>query len=1346
MSENSTALGPRHDSDTGRGHSGYNGDMPRIQSGYSVPVDAGESRGEPFRGVRPFDRESAEVFAGRKPEIASLMDLVGRADFRAGVLVGDAGVGKTSLLCAGLIPRLERVGTLPVYVDGAAGVIQALRQALFRASASPPRSDEETVAYAVRLTERWPEGVLLMFDDVDEQLQGEAADDFAAALKELLHAGRGQLKVLFAVDSSAFYRLSELEQRVEAAIPPACRMRLDPLDEQRAADAIEEGVLASGIYFEKGMSRTIAMDLTRDGPVSPLDLQLTVTAAIERRVLSARRYARSGGAAVLRARWLRDRLRQAGPTAGLVVLSELADRRQSGAGWCSPEDLAAASGIEARRLKPVLDRLTRDHLLAARDEPAGLRLAQQALVPLLRGLDGTLRARRLRARLTLQNRLHAGGLLRPMELLRARHAQGATPQERRLLSRSRWANLGALVLLLGLVVGLGAWVHLRAGSGYHLGLGGSPGAPDRTLVVRRGLPAYDRWTPLPHRPAVGAVLVDTGLPADALGPRAAARLGGLTGELTDRHGRWPRWFAQMLDLLKPTERGQLLLLLGRPQAAWKLLARTATTPAALRRILGVIGVVGRAEAEERALLARAVASRDGALRRLATRSALAVAARKAGAYPDLLRRLARDPDPAVQLTLLQHVQPLGARRALGLARHALGRPNPALRRLAVSLADWGADQAPREASAVLAGSAHDLASRPAARARLTLERLLRTHPTAAAAGITAALAATPSPAARRQLLSWLVMVPPKKLPAPLVPMLLTLAAGTDRAVARTALKLALGRAPAARLVPVLHRLAAAVGPAGAPQRVLAADGFRALLKRGAKVDLPQLQRLAQDPAEDVRVAATRAYGAAPASELLAVMKLGGDRAARVRAEAVEAMATLGNPQPYRILKTLEAMTQGGGARLRAALATAASHLVRSDRYWSIAKNYVIAASRSGSPTVRRAATLALGRLAGLRTDEVLEALGKLTRDADPAVRLALVKTLRRVGRHNALKAGLMLVKLVRDTDARVVRAALRAMTALVKEPLVHRTAALALSVALPGNDAVCLAALGLLGRLPTRALPRELDASLARAFGAARSEDLRRALLAEAGRVAAAETIRRASQSPEPTLRAEALRMAARAGGAKAAQVVLAALKDADPAVRHAALGAASRLLDRQSRALVPALLDVATDPHDALRLEALAALGAARDQTARVRRVLAAATRSPRVAVRQTAAQALSRSARQGGLLDRLLRDPALEVRRAAVLAQAQRWARARRAADLARTLAESPKNRQHRLAAALALHLLRRPGNAQATAAAAALGVAARSRRPLAALLAGAALLVPPTPTGHQRLGELLDHIFLF
>jgi WD40 repeat protein len=69
----------------------------------------------PYRGVYPFDAQSAPVFFGRSVESASLEQLLNQRPI-VGV-VGPAGAGKTSLVEAGLLPRLAaqgRVLLLPI--------------------------------------------------------------------------------------------------------------------------------------------------------------------------------------------------------------------------------------------------------------------------------------------------------------------------------------------------------------------------------------------------------------------------------------------------------------------------------------------------------------------------------------------------------------------------------------------------------------------------------------------------------------------------------------------------------------------------------------------------------------------------------------------------------------------------------------------------------------------------------------------------------------------------------------------------------------------------------------------------------------------------------------------------------------------------------------------------------------------------------------------------------------------------------------------------------------------------------------------------------------------------------
>lgn len=104
---------------------------------------AGES---PFPGLRPFDDDRAGVYFGREERLGEAMELVvgilddPRAERRFVVVTGGSGVGKSSFVRAGLVPRLRRDGqrrfVLPAVRAG--GGIGALGAVLAEHVEAPP--------------------------------------------------------------------------------------------------------------------------------------------------------------------------------------------------------------------------------------------------------------------------------------------------------------------------------------------------------------------------------------------------------------------------------------------------------------------------------------------------------------------------------------------------------------------------------------------------------------------------------------------------------------------------------------------------------------------------------------------------------------------------------------------------------------------------------------------------------------------------------------------------------------------------------------------------------------------------------------------------------------------------------------------------------------------------------------------------------------------------------------------------------------------------------------------------------------------------------------------------------
>jgi tetratricopeptide (TPR) repeat protein len=91
----------------------------------------------PWLGLDSFTEETRQFFFGREEEVAELARRVQRRTLA--ILFGQSGLGKTSILRAGIVPRLRREGFCPVYVRidysrESPAPSQQIKQAIFRAT------------------------------------------------------------------------------------------------------------------------------------------------------------------------------------------------------------------------------------------------------------------------------------------------------------------------------------------------------------------------------------------------------------------------------------------------------------------------------------------------------------------------------------------------------------------------------------------------------------------------------------------------------------------------------------------------------------------------------------------------------------------------------------------------------------------------------------------------------------------------------------------------------------------------------------------------------------------------------------------------------------------------------------------------------------------------------------------------------------------------------------------------------------------------------------------------------------------------------------------------------------
>lgn len=186
----------------------------------------------PFKHLAWFGRADAPVFFGRGREIRDLYEAVTQPDAAPiGLLFGATGVGKSSLLAAGLAPRLEATHEV-VYLrrDGALGLAGTLTQAF--GEQGDWRAREESTG----------KPLVVILDQAEEAWTrplagGKEADDLAAALKSIFAVRekrpRGRLILGFRKEW-----LAEMLRLVDSHGLPRFRVEVTHLDQDAVVEAV----------------------------------------------------------------------------------------------------------------------------------------------------------------------------------------------------------------------------------------------------------------------------------------------------------------------------------------------------------------------------------------------------------------------------------------------------------------------------------------------------------------------------------------------------------------------------------------------------------------------------------------------------------------------------------------------------------------------------------------------------------------------------------------------------------------------------------------------------------------------------------------------------------------------------------------------------------------------------------------------------------------------------------------------------------------------------------------------------------------------------------------------------
>ena len=1253
----------------------------------------------PFRGLVPYDESSASLFFGRAEETRALLALVTRDSARVTALCGEAGVGKTSLLRAGLFPALEKLGVACVYLGGYANFDQELWQALGRVRGEPPTPGESAPDYLVSVARSSPGGTLLVLDHLEELLDDQAdetavaARDALASLLKLAVAGSGgRLHILLSIEASLFHRLELLHEL--AGIVPAAGgwYELSGLAEPHAAEVLEQTALNTGTFFEAGLAALMAADLCKSGPCLPADLQIVATAAIDQRLTTTRRYERAGGAATILYTFLHRAIVDAGQSIALRILLSAAERARLTAG-----EFAARTHLPESAVEKAASVLAARGILraAAGQSERRLVLAHSCLASRIRQHSAIATAHVQDARRVLRRRVLTETALTLLEIrsVRAHVAHDLNTEEATVLRRSirRVVLRTGLALVVLAAVLFGLVFELR--TSYTLAFEPSKDSPSSRVVVLRGRSSLSFLNFLPAKPRFGAVVADTGFAATGVATDLSRRIasGRASGTLDKNLGTpIPTWLRTVLDGLGPVPRGISLVLLGDP-AGIVSLKQAFVDPALRREALEALAVVGTGGAGEDELLAAALNDQSSDVRRRGVEVAAAIDRRLGkGTHASILRTALADPSFSVRSTVLHEgarLDPSTAASILSIAladkdpsfrrlaekgvmelaaraptaatdaiRHALGSSDSQARRTALALLDQIATAVPHEAMFALSQIAAD--ENASEDARISALSFLRKSGEAQAS-LLPVLEKAVAPEAPPRL---------RTAALPIYARLIDPGQVEDLAVIATKGP-PTGRVTAAALWGVVaikqpddasRPLKVFLYDQSPDVRAEAARAFGYLKREG-----PELVRRAMlDPNPEVAKAAIESSVRLAASQAALVAEDLGHALAKVRPATrkliVDALGQIGQTRPAAVLPPLARALKLGDIPTRVSAARAFCEMAKKAPV--AASPYLRIASRDDNREVRTEAAACLGSLTEGDPKGAARMAVQLASSDEPAVRAAVASSLGALAgeAHDIVLAPL--VGLLEDRDRAVRIAAAEALVVCGK------------------------------AKVATGKHAAELEKKLSAFFGQGDLEERQLALRA-AAQLSVAAILRQAARDSDESMRLEAMKAAA-AMDPILLDILQAGAEDRDAFVRAQAVRALATASGAGAAKVLPVFETMLRAGDPATRRAGAIALGEIAGASDSTTAMLGAVLRQRGESVRAAAAEAIAHIAQRDPkattpLLEQALADPAHDVHSAAIRGLGAVWAVERSPAEVAAVLEGSEADSVRRLVALEALVL---------------------------------------------------------
>jgi WD40 repeat protein len=215
----------------------------------------------PYPGLTRFEDDHAAVLFGRDREIAAVMDALGRPSPAPVLVVGPSGTGKSSLIRAGVVPRLQHQSgtTVLSVVEPGAVPLQRLGAAIH---ALDPASDGDPASLGAavdRVVAGGARRVVLILDQAEDLLSRTPAQDAVELVRLLRTVDRDRLAIVVVLRSASLDPW--IRHPTLGPLTPADPIWVRPLDRNGMREVVVGPARLAGIKFDpESLVETILND------------------------------------------------------------------------------------------------------------------------------------------------------------------------------------------------------------------------------------------------------------------------------------------------------------------------------------------------------------------------------------------------------------------------------------------------------------------------------------------------------------------------------------------------------------------------------------------------------------------------------------------------------------------------------------------------------------------------------------------------------------------------------------------------------------------------------------------------------------------------------------------------------------------------------------------------------------------------------------------------------------------------------------------------------------------------------------------------------------------------------